>query len=97
MNNLISEIQITPVKPNNGLVAFCSFVLFGSLYCSSVAIYTRYDGSCRLVYPTKKLADKDIHLFHPVNKELGAALEAAVSSKYQDVMTNDRHDQANTT
>lgn len=53
----ISEIQIVPVKPDKGLVGFCSFILYESIYCSSVAIFTRPDGSFRLVYPTKKVGE----------------------------------------
>ena len=63
----ISEIQITPVKPNNGLIAFCSFVLYEAVYCSSIALFTRPDGTIRLVYPTKKLGSKDLNIFHPIN------------------------------
>ena len=41
---VISDIQIVPVKPCNGLAAFCSFILYEELYCGSVAIFTRPDG-----------------------------------------------------
>lgn len=88
---IISEIQIVPIKPNNGLVAFVSFVLYEAIYCSSVGIFTRPDGSYRLVYPTKKLADKDINIFHPIDKNIGLLIEKEVSSKLKDVMTNDRY------
>ncbi|HSG30838.1 MAG TPA: hypothetical protein VLB82_04755 [Thermodesulfobacteriota bacterium] len=50
---IISEIQVIPVKANKGLIAFCSFVLYESIYCSSVGIYTSPHGGYRLVYPTK--------------------------------------------
>lgn len=41
MGNIsISEIQIVPVKPNNGLVAFASCVVNNSLYIGNIAIYT---------------------------------------------------------
>lgn len=87
----ISEIQVVPIKPNNGLVAFASFVLFEAIYCSSVGVFTRSDGSYRLVYPTKKLASKDINIFHPIDKNIGLLLEQEVSNKLKDVMTNDRY------
>jgi len=71
----ISEIQITPVKPKNGLIGFCSFILYEGIYCSSVAIFTRQNGGIRLVYPTKKIAIKDISIFYPINKEVGKSIE----------------------
>lgn len=87
----ISEIQITPVKPNNGLIAFCSFVLYEAVYCSSIALFTRPDGTIRLVYPTKKLGSKDLNIFHPINQQIGKFIETEVSKKFKDVMKNDRH------
>ena len=90
-NREITEIQITPVKPKDGLVGFASFVLFDSLYCSSVGIFTKSNGSYRLVYPTKKLPGKDIDLFHPISRELGALIEQEVSNKFEEVMKNDRY------
>lgn len=91
MKPQITEIQIIPVKPNNGLIAFCSFILFESLYCSSIAIYSRPDGSYRLVYPTKKLSNKDISLFYPINKEFADSILKEVIKKFEDVMKYDRH------
>lgn len=88
----ISEIQITPVKPNSGHIAFCSFVLFESVYCSSVAIFTRPDGSYRLLYPTKKLGNRDIDIFHPINNQLGKLIETEVSKKLEEVMNHGRYD-----
>jgi stage V sporulation protein G len=93
----ISEIQIIPVKPDKGLVGFCSFILYESVYCSSVAIFTRPDGNYRLVYPTKKLADKDINIFHPISRSIGKHIEQEVIKKFNDVMNNDRYNFDNLT
>jgi stage V sporulation protein G len=88
---VITEIQIIPVKPSNGLIAFVSFILFESIYCSSVGIFTRLDGSYRLVYPTKKIGDKSIDIFHPITKNLGEVIEIEIINKFKDVMKNDRY------
>jgi stage V sporulation protein G len=78
----ISEIQIIPIKPKEGLIGFASFVLDEKYYVSSVAIYTRLDGSgYRLVYPTKKVGEKNINIFHPINREAADAIEEAVVKK----------------
>ena len=83
----ISEIQILPVKPQDGLVAFASCLFEESLALNSIAIYTRLDGSgYRLVYPNKILANgKEISLFYPINKEIGEALEEAIISKFEEL------------
>ena len=72
---IVSEINLVPVKPKFGLIAFASFVLFESLYVSSVAVYTRPFGGIRLVYPRKKNLD----VCHPIKHELGVLIEEAVA------------------
>lgn len=93
----LSEIQITPIKPQDGLVGFASFVLNQSLYLGSVGIFTRPQGGYRLVYPTKKVGLRDINLFHPISKEFASEVEVAVLSKFEEVMkSNVRHYSLNT-
>ena len=82
----ISEIQVIPVKPKEGLIGFSSFVLDEKYYVSSVAIYTRLDGlGYRLVYPTKKVGEKNINIFHPINSEVGKAIDEAVIQKVNEL------------
>lgn len=77
----ISEIQIVPIKPNDGLVAFASVVLNDSLYVGSIGIHTRLEGGYRLTYPTKKVSGKDLNIFHPINRELSQKIECAIFEK----------------
>lgn len=84
--SLISEVEITPVRPVNGLVAFASFVLWDSLYCGSVAVMTRPQGGYRLLYPTKKLGERQLNVFYPIGREIGSAIESEVVAKLEDVM-----------
>ncbi|MCF7847140.1 MAG: SpoVG family protein [Candidatus Gracilibacteria bacterium] len=86
----ISEIQIIPIKPQKGLLAFANFVLDEKLFVSSVAIHTKIDGSgYRITYPKKNQFD----LFHPINRETSKTIEKAVISKFKNVMklNNDRY------
>jgi len=48
----ITEVNITPIKPKDGLVAFASVVLDNSVYLSSIAVYARLDGNGYRVLPT---------------------------------------------
>jgi stage V sporulation protein G len=90
--NEITEIQIIPVKPKDGIVAFASFVLNQCLYLSSIAIMTRPTGGYRLVYPTKKIGLRDIHIFHPISRNFAQTIEKNVIEKLEKVMSrNDRH------
>lgn len=91
----VSEVNIYPVKPQNGLIAFASVVVDDSLYLSSIAVYTRPDGTYRLLYPTKKLGERILNLFHPINYETSRQIEAVIFKKCEKVFErssgNDRH------
>lgn len=98
MQDRISEIQIIPIKPKDGLVAFASFVFGDRLYLGSVGIHSKLDGSgFRLTYPTKQVGGRDLNIYHPINRETSEAIEKAVISKFKEVMkkSNDRHDNFN--
>ncbi|MBP7700526.1 septation protein SpoVG family protein [Candidatus Woesebacteria bacterium] len=88
MNQKISEIQITPIKPNNGLVAFASLVINDIWYLGSIGIFTRPEGGYRLTYPTKAVANTKINIFYPINKIASNEVEIAVINKYEEVMKN---------
>ena len=84
----ITEVQIIPIKPNNGLVAFASVVVENSLYLGSLGVYTRLNGSgYRITYPTKKIGDKNINIYHPINKETSKAIEEAIISEAEKILT----------
>ena len=87
----ITDIQILPVKPKNGLVGFTSFVFNGLLYIGNVAIYTRpINYSIRLVYPQKTLPNgKVVSCVHPLTKEIGELIEQAVLEKYQQLVPSE--------
>ena len=88
MTSRLSEIQIIPIKPVNGLVAFASFVLDGTLYLGSIGILTRPNGGYRLVYPTKKVAEKNLNIFYPINREFAQLVEDEIVRQFEDVMKN---------
>ena len=85
MGTIISEIQIIPIKPNNGLVGFASFVFNNCFYISSIGIYTRPQGGYRLTYPTRKGANGSFNIIHPINKETADQIERVVIEKFEEV------------
>jgi len=91
MNNIqISEIQIIPVKPKNGLVAFASCVINRFLYIGNIAIYTSPSTleGYRLVYPSKILpTGKEINCVHPINREAGELISKAIVGKFKDIVS----------
>ena len=84
----ITEIQIIPIKPREGLVAIASVVADNSLYLGSVGVYTRLDGSgYRITYPTKKIGNRNINIYHPINKETSKAIEEAIISEVEKMLS----------
>ncbi len=85
----VSEVEIVPIKPKDGLVAFASCLVNGQLYLGDIAIHTRPDGTgFRLVYPAKTLPHgKTINAVHPVTKEAGETIHRAVIARFQQLIT----------
>lgn len=93
---MVSEVQITPVKPKDGLVGFASFVFAGALYCGSVGIFSRPSGGYRLVYPTKLVAGRQLDMYHPITGAVGRQIEEVVIAKFEEVMNHARNRYSNT-
>ncbi len=81
----ISEIQIVPIKPQDGLVGFASLVIDNALHLSSIGIVTRPQGGYRLTYPTRKSKNGSFHIFYPINKETAERIEQAVVARFEEV------------
>ena len=95
---VVSEVNITPVKPDRGLIAFASIVIDGNIYLTSIAVYTKLNGSYRLLYPTKNIGNKSLGLFYPINRKASKAIEQAVFKRCDEVFegrNDDRHHQDN--
>jgi DNA-binding cell septation regulator SpoVG len=85
---VVTEVDIAFVKHKDGLIGFASVVLDDQLYLGSIGIHSKLNGSgYRLTYPTRKLSSGQTHLFHPIRKQLSAAIEQAVFQKLKDVMS----------
>jgi stage V sporulation protein G len=98
---VVTEVQIMPVKPASGLVAFASVVIDNKLYLGSIAVYKRLDVGYRITYPTKKLGERQLNIYHPINKKLGLQIELAITAKCDELFQgsdeyHDRHGQTAT-
>lgn len=83
----ISEINLLPVRPRNGLISFASCLFDGKLSLNSIAIYTRPKGGYRLVYPAKTLPNgKLINLFYPIDRETGEIIHEAIIGKFEELV-----------
>ncbi len=82
----ISQIDVVPIRPQAGLLAFTSFVINDAFFCGDIAIHGRPNGDLRLVFPRKILFNgKQINIFYPVSKSAGELVLREVSKKYQQI------------
>ncbi|MFH2021782.1 MAG: septation protein SpoVG family protein [Patescibacteria group bacterium] len=84
----LSEIQIIPIKPTNGLVGFASFVVNDALFIGSIGIFTKPQGGYRLTYPTKKTSSQTIFIINPINRDVGQLIEKEIISRFEEVTNN---------
>jgi len=91
----VDEVEIYPVRPHGGLVAFASCIVNGCLYLGNIGIHTKPDGnSYRLVFPVKILPNgKQIQCVHPVTREAGELLLQAISSKFEALTASAQRDE----
>ncbi len=82
---ILTEIQILPIKPQKGLVAFASAVLNYQFYIGNIAIHTSPSNPLgfRLVFPTKKLSSgKQLPCFYPFRKDAGEIVTKIIVGEY---------------
>jgi len=84
----IAAVEIVPVRPRNGLVAFASCIINGQLFLGGIGIHSRLKGQgFRLVFPAKVLPNgKKIEFFHPINRHAGEVLENTIGEKYESLV-----------
>lgn len=83
----ITDVQITPIKPKNGLIAFANVVIDGCIHLGFIGIHTKLDGSgYRLTYPTKKAGVKDLNIYYPASKEMSKMIEEAIFAKVDKIL-----------
>ena len=84
----VTEVDVTFVKPRDGLIGFASVVLDDQLYLSGIAIHTKLAGSgYRLTYPTRRVGEVQFSLFHPIRKPVGLAIEQAIIDRLKNVVS----------
>ena len=94
----IKDVNIIPVTPSNGLIAFASLTIDDGLLLDSIAIYRKLGGGLRLLYPSKRVKSSEVTVFHPLNREISKQIENAIFEEFKNVFKkgceNDRYDSA---
>jgi stage V sporulation protein G len=83
----VKKVEIVPIKPQDGLLAFASVEIDDRLYIGSIGIHKRRDGrGFRITFPTRKVGDHQLTICHPITPTLSKEIESAITSKAEEVL-----------
>ncbi len=84
---VIKKVEIIPIKPQEGLLAFASIVIDDHFYVGSIGIHKKRDGNgFRITFPTRKVGNHQLTICHPITPEFSKAIESAIISKAEEVL-----------
>lgn len=83
----VSRVIIKKIEPKEGHVGFCSLVIDNWLYLGNIALWARLNDKerIRLVFPEKRVGDKRIAIFYPLDSKIYFELEEIVSAKFKEL------------
>lgn len=90
----VSEVQITPIQPRDGLIAFASCIVDHKLFLGSIGVFTTLSGGYRITFPTKKVG-KDgfsVSIFNPINKEACEAITEVILNKVTNLFNQSNYE-----
>jgi DNA-binding cell septation regulator SpoVG len=83
----VKKVEIVPIKPHEGLLAFASVEIDGQFYIGSIGVHKRRDGrGYRITFPTRKVGDHQLAICHPTTPDLSKEIESAITSKAEEVL-----------
>ncbi len=84
----IKRVEIVPIRPFKGLIAFANVVLEEGLYLGSIGVHRKLDGGFRITFPSKKVGETNFCIYHPINPAVSKKFETAICSKAEEVLGN---------
>jgi len=86
-NLRVEEVEFVPIKPREGLIGFASCLVDRRFYFAGIGVHTVLNGEgLRITYPTRKVGDTNIPLYHPVNAEVGDTIRKAITRKVKELL-----------
>ncbi|MDN3508971.1 MAG: septation protein SpoVG family protein [Candidatus Neptunochlamydia sp.] len=82
----ITKVELLPINPKNGLIAFACVEIDSQFYVSSIGVHKKLDGTgYRVTYPTKKIGEQHLVICHPTKPGLSKEIEEAIFEKVQEL------------
>jgi stage V sporulation protein G len=74
------------VKPKNGLIGFANIVVDDCLFLGSIGIHKKLNqNGYRITYPSKKVSECNLQIFHPIRKQISEAIEKSIINKAKQI------------
>ena len=87
ISSFISEVSVTPIRPKDTLVAFCSFVYRNEFFLGDVALHLDPSGGYSLRYPAKVLFNgSKCQVHYPLSAEIAEVIKSAIIKKYEELI-----------
>jgi DNA-binding cell septation regulator SpoVG len=68
-------------------MAFASVVINDQFYINSIGVHKRRDGmGYRITYPSRKVGEQNLTIFHPTEPSLSKEIEQAICNKAEEVI-----------
>jgi DNA-binding cell septation regulator SpoVG len=77
----IKKVEIIPIRPHEGLIAFASVILEEGFYLGSIGVHRKLDGGFRITFPTRKVGETNLCIYHPLTPEISKTFEQAICLK----------------
>ncbi len=81
----ISNLNFTAIRPRGSLIGFANLTLDGNLYLGDIGVHLKSDGEVSLAFPTKRLGETKIGIYHPINKKTEEAIRKAIEEKVEEL------------
>jgi DNA-binding cell septation regulator SpoVG len=83
----VTKIEIVPISPKEGLMAFASVEIDDRFYIGSIGVYKKLDCTgYRITFPTKKVGNRSVTICHPTTPELSKEIERAITTKAEEIL-----------
>lgn len=83
----ITKVELLPIKPQNGLMAFANVEINNQFYISSIGVHRRRNGmGYRITYPTRKVGEQNFSIFHRTEPSLSKEIEKAICNKAEEIL-----------
>lgn len=83
----VSKVELIPIRPKNGLIAFACIELDHQFFVNSIGVHKKLNKpGFRITYPSRKIGEQSMTICHPIENLLSKEIEEAICLKAELLM-----------